>query len=139
MSMHTALRVEDGKYIAGIGGSNKASNVYMSDGVTSVEERLADSGWKTLSSSPIECKYRKYNGVVYIYVSARNATVQAAESLGTLPVGYRPGFRCNVRNSLLPNNDGYLEILDTGVATFTSGSAGSGRYIHCCTSYPADN
>lgn len=40
MSMHTALRVEDGKYIAGIGGSNKASNVYMSDGVTSVESAI---------------------------------------------------------------------------------------------------
>ena len=38
--MHTALRVEDGKYIAGIGGSNKASNVYMSDGVTSVESAI---------------------------------------------------------------------------------------------------
>ena len=40
--MHTALRVENGKYIAGIGGSNKASNVYMSDGVTSVEDAIDD-------------------------------------------------------------------------------------------------
>jgi len=38
--MHTALRVEDGKYIAGLGGSAKASNVFMSDGVTSVENAL---------------------------------------------------------------------------------------------------
>lgn len=119
--------------------STSASKCMMSDEQTSVEDRLADSGWKTLSSSPIECKYRKYNGVVYVYISARNATVQSSESLGTLPVGYRPSFRCCVRNSLLPNNDGYLEILDTGVVTFTSSSAGSGRYIHCCTSYPADN
>ena len=38
--MHNVLRVEDGKYIAGIGGSAKASNVFMSDGVTSVESEI---------------------------------------------------------------------------------------------------
>lgn len=38
--MHTALRVEDGKYIAGLGGSAKASQVFMSDGVTSVEDAI---------------------------------------------------------------------------------------------------
>ena len=38
MSMQTVLRVEDGKYVAGLGGSTKASQVFMSDGETSVED-----------------------------------------------------------------------------------------------------
>ena len=37
--------------------------------------KTTDSGWQTLSASPIECKYRKIDGIVYIYIAARNATV----------------------------------------------------------------
>ena len=41
--MQTVLRVEDGKYVAGLGGSTKASQVFMNDGVTSVEDALSYS------------------------------------------------------------------------------------------------
>ena len=40
MSMRTVLRVENGDYVAGLGGSTKASQVFMSDGVTSVEDAI---------------------------------------------------------------------------------------------------
>ncbi len=99
-----------------------------------------DSGWQTLSSSQIECTYRKVNNIVYIQCSARNVTIDnASVSLGSLPVGYRPTHRTAVRNGYVGNNDGYLEIIPSdGSAAFNFVSAGVGKYCHCNTAYVAD-
>lgn len=100
-------------------------------------DKETDSGWQTLTSTPIQCTYRKINGIVYIQCSARNVTVsEVTFSLGTIPEGYRPAYRTAVRNGYHANNDGYLEIQENGAATFTFTATGSGKYCHCNTAYP---
>lgn len=114
-----------------------ADNIMLSDGVTSVEDALGETTpWTTLGTSVIGCKYRKKNGVVFIRFSGTNVTVAASESIGTLPLKFRPQDRITLRNAFVGNNDASFYINTDGTVLCVSQSAGSGRYIEGIVSYP---
>lgn len=75
--------------------STSASKCMMSDGATSVEDALNDSGWKRLSTY---IYYRKIGKVVYVktFVTGDLITASTWGTFGTLPSGYRPVNMVNV-------------------------------------------
>ena len=96
--MHTALRVEDGKYIAGIGGSNKASNVYMSDGVTSVESAInATTANAKVSLGNVSTYTPTTNGVLKAGTSnnTSNAFIYIADTTANFVMAVCNGYNAN--------------------------------------------
>lgn len=116
--------------------STDASKCMLSNGV-SVETALGDTtSWTSLGTSVISCQYRKKNGVVFVRFSGTNVTVAASETIGTLPVGFRPLSRITLRNAFTGNNDASFYINTDGTVLCVSTSAGGGRYIEGIASYP---
>ena len=74
MSMQTVLRVEDGKYVAGLGGSTKASQVFMNDGVTSVETAIN-------SLKPIKAIESNDATEIVAWLTAHNTEIPVGTSL----------------------------------------------------------
>lgn len=74
---------------AGMPETYPAEQVMMSDGVTSVEEKLDDSGWINPSTN---IYYRKKNGFVNVKANHTMSASDAWETIFTLPEGYRPAI-----------------------------------------------
>lgn len=83
-----------------------ATQVMLSDGVTSVEEALdgltEDTGWINLISGDDTAKYRKIGTIVYLHLTKSGLTVNTWSTIGTLPEGFRP----SVSNLFFVGSDG---------------------------------
>lgn len=120
---------------AGMPSEYPATQVMMSDGVTSVEERLdgltEDSGWKTTD----DISYRKIGNFVTVHGEKNiGTTTQAWVVLGNLPEGYRPSF--NIKNSAYTSNAtaGIYTINKNGNVSVWGNSANID--MHLCFTFP---
>ena len=91
-----------------------------------------DSGWQTLVSG---VRYRKKNGIVYVYVEGYTSSTTGTIVAGTLPVGFRPNFNAQgyAKRSGAP-----ISFWITGVGTVNFYSSVQSGNIEGFAVFPAD-
>jgi len=77
--------------------------------------------------------YKKVGGITFVQSRYTGTTLNAGNQLvGTLPEGFRPDFRVNVRDGA--NNNGYIQIETDGKVYLNPSTNTS--YFQCMASYP---
>ena len=116
-----------------------ASNVMMSDGVTSVEDAMdgltADTGWVHIGTG--DTYYRKIGKIVYVRTITPAPVQSSWTTIDTLPVGYRPASImnfCLYESSTLTAN---IKVFDTGEIKYVCNVQSASMAIYI--SFVADN
>ena len=88
--------------------------------------------WVKLNNS-FNVYYKKIGGIVFVQTRYTGTSISSGNQLvGTLPDGFRPDFRVNVREG--SSGNGYLQIDDTGNVYVNPSTTTS--YFQCMAVYP---
>jgi len=88
--------------------------------------------WTQLNNS-YNVYYKKVGGITFVQSRYTGTSISAGNQLvGTLPEGFRPDFRVNVREG--SGNAGYIQIDSDGKVYLNPTNATN--YFQCMASYP---
>lgn len=94
-----------------------------------------DGDWKTLTS---DCKYFKKSGIVTVtYYSATRSITSSYQTIGTLPVGYRPSTTLYLAGMTVSAVDQIVVAINpSGLIQIRLAGSGSTTYSGFTASFP---